>query len=200
MSMPAEKKAATEKAMVIGLLIIFGATLARGPVTKMLKAAAPVPAALPLAQPAASTAPAGDAPAQQAQTTASTAGKTYTAYEFRDPFANQFPAAPPAVAMAQAEPENPTNASPMFQSQGANPMLGSQLPLQVEGVLLGDGSKSQAIINGDVYGINDVVGDLRIVAINRRGVAVDRGGEPVYLTFPTASGNGDEGRFLNNGQ
>ena len=174
MSVPAEKKAATEKMMVIGLLAVFGLTLLRGPVMKMLRPAAGAVAVgsagqIPLIPAAASSQPSHTEAAPAAK-------KTYTASELRDPFESRLPVPPqPESAVADASSQ-----------EGMTETSAPQPQLEVEGILWG-GSRPKAVINGDVYGINDIVEGVKIVAIDHRGVAVDLGGQPVY--YAPSTGN-----------
>ena len=195
MRMLPEKKATIETFMAMGLLAIFGLTLARGPLMKMLK---PAPPLLPASPPPSSEAGAGNAvqlasaptvvSSQPASSGTLSAAKAYTAYEFRDPFESRLPAPSkvPADSVRDASPSSPPSTPQEQLSE--SPALP---PLRIEGMLWG-GAQPKAIINGNVYGVNDIVNGLTIVAIDHRGVAVNLGGKPVYIMPSTGSTSGNE--------
>ena len=192
-----------EKAMVAGLLAVFVLTLAKGPLVKTLTSfgpATPVPAVQATGLP---TSPAGPAqPSAPGMTalpdshvTASEPAspavpRGYTAHNFRDPFENRLP------AVRSASPDQHVMMASTIDrpAAGASPQTPvSSSPLEVQGLLWG-GPKPKAIINGRVYGVNDTVNGAKIIAINQRGVAIERPDAPVYYS-PSSKRQSTKGIF-----
>ena len=108
----------------------------------------------PLIEPATS-APSTSAPQSPA---------AYTARNLRDPMQSQLP-----------KPKTVTPVSTASAGDSAPALPPVPPPLTVQGLVWG-GPTPQAIINGAVYGINDVIEGAKIVAIDRRGVTFEYAG------------------------
>lgn len=184
--MDVAKKAALEKRIVIGLVGVFAVTLVTGPLRSLRlftlgpstaippKGATAVPAvAAGATQPETSEQLAASQPvtANASGASAARGEAAYTAYGLRDPFKNLLPQLAPPPLPASTAPA----AGPVTQT---SPPQGPPLPpLQIQGVLWG-GPKPLAIINGKLYGIDDVVEGGKILSIDRQGITVDFHGVP----------------------
>ena len=194
--------------MVVGLLTVFAVVLAKGPLLKTLRESRPavLPARPGAIEGRAGAAPASPTPAPPQGTAALPAAqpealdggalipasRSYAAQSFRDPFESRLPAEPTLAGSAATawggSPYSPAGGTPTGNGGPAS-SFATQPPLRVEGVVWG-GPRPKAIINGNVYGVNDVVEGVKIMAIDHRGVAVDRGGQLVYyVPSPATLGN-----------
>lgn len=93
----------------------------------------------------------------------------YTAYELRDPLQSLLP-----------ESHQPGLSSPTGSAQVSASKVPTPPSLVLEGVVWG-GPEPQAIIDGAVYGVGDVVQGVLITAIGRTGMTVDFQGTPVQV-------------------
>ena len=192
-----KEKAVIEKVVVAGLLGVFGFALTKGPLMKALKVQRVIPAAASVVtQPMAATAAALTTPdpvlaiaTAMASSSAVpslpsvSSSRKYAAQDFRDPFENQFPVEEQRKSVPTGMATNPRSsiapgATPP-PSAVASVASTSTSALQVQGVIWG-GANPKVLINGSVYGINDTVNGATIVAIDHEGVAINRGGTPVY--------------------
>ena len=198
--MDAMKKAQVEKYVVAALLVVFVAVFVKGPLaslglfrSKTPAATATAPTSVTVTVPATTAAArlAGQASVQPAEPqvvmgepSASEEKKAvYTAHDLRDPFESLLPASP------RSRPFMADTGSIVGIESGGG-VLATSPPaassLHVTGMLWG-GAAPKAIINGTVYQVNDVVEGITIVAIDRRGVAIDHNGTRVYLRPSSAS-------------
>lgn len=172
MHMDATKKERLEQRAVIGLIGVFLIVFATGPMKRMgwLKGGYAPAGVMGAAMNGMGTAPSGSpghavghasTPSAAAAGPLSTAPALYAAQELRDPMMNVLP-------IPQATPEQSTAEAPMPVSE---PLKPAPPALRIQGVVWG-GSAPKAIIDGRIYGINDMVGTRRIVAIERGSVTV----------------------------
>lgn len=174
MLMDASKKERLEQRAVIGLIGVFLLVFATGPLKRMgWFAGGHAPAgvvgvamngmgATPSGDPTHSVQHGGVSSAEAVQPS-SVVPALYTAHELRDPMRNTLP-----VAQAQAvQPEAQLSQSAAHGEQPKPP----RPALQIQGIVWG-GSAPKAIINGRIYGVNDLVDTRRIVAIEQGGVTV----------------------------
>lgn len=188
--MDAEKKVQLEKRIVVGLMVVFVFFFVRGPLRSLgwFRAGGGLPGAG--SAPVRITKPVGamlaDRQAQQevqvvaAGTPASSVTPlpppAYTAHAMRDPFAELFP-------KATSKPGLDTAAS--LADLAEQPEV-KPLTLRVAGVIWG-GDKPKAIINGEVYGVHDVVQGAKILEIHQDGVTVEHAGSRVVYSLSSSS-------------
>ena len=192
--MDAAKKVVTEKRIVMGLLAVFAIAFVLGPLKSLGllgRGASLLPSGEDRPNPTVGTVnvkPLGvmlqegwkkmDPESQSVVPQAAArpeAPPVYTAHTLRDPLRSLLP---------QEQPVGPAGAT------GAPPV---QLPtppvppptLRIKGVVWG-GVEPRAIINDHVYGVNDMVEGVRILSIDRQGVAVEREGTRFYYSVSSA--------------
>mgnify|MGYP001562318035 CR=1 FL=1 len=184
-AMDAAKKAELEKRIIMGLAGVFAVTFFIGPLRSLglFTRTAPVATGsgtqdkVDLSQslgtllrqgPQRVAQQAAQLDASSQATAAPVSAPRYTAQHLRDPLASLLPdgKSPSGSSTAQVA------ASPGSQAGSAS------LPpkLEVQGMVWG-GAEPQAIIDGRVYGIGDVVGGGRILAIDREGVMIEYQGQ-----------------------
>ena len=195
--MDAAKKAALERQIVMGLVGLFAVTFAVGPLKSLGLFRAGASKAAPVRQAAGPENPLGAAmqghwkqleeaesgePKTQEAASAREvppAPAAYTAHTLRDPLKSLLPERPQPVKGEPGMAGATTGVRPPVQT--------AELPppdLHVEGLIWG-GPRPTAIIDGEVYGVNDVVKGAKILGIDRRGVTVECGGKSVL--YPPVS-------------
>ncbi len=95
----------------------------------------------------------------------------YTADGTRDPFVSLLPTVE-ARPMARSDRVVPSGSPPMVSAPSVN----------LEGVVWG-GPRPQAVIDGEVYDLGDVVQGARITAIDRQGVTGELQGQAIRWTL-----------------
>lgn len=181
------KKAELEKRAVIGLSIVFVFFFVQGPM-KSLGWFHPRPqpsGATPVAEPVAMERPISvvlqefrqkqqSAVDDQDRPSAPSTPAAYAAHDVRDPFTSLFP-----EPREERSPQDAT-APPPVDSQPVRPAP----PLRIHGLVWG-GTEPKAIINGNVYGVDDVVVEGgKILSIDSNGVTVDLEGSPFVYSVP----------------
>jgi hypothetical protein len=189
--MDAAKKAAFEKRLVMGLAGVFLVTFVMGPLRSMgLFRRRAAPAGRASVEPVTVGQSVGVmmeerwqqlTPAVEVQRSAQPPSlpeqpPAYTAQDLRDPLKNLFPDAPKAQAAGVAP-------------DGSSPPPPPPPSLQVQGLLWG-GREPKAVINDQVYGVNDVVDGATILEINRHGVTTDYRGTTVFYAPSSVSQSG----------
>ncbi len=183
--MVAEKKVQLEKRIVLGLMVVFAFFFVRGPLRSLgwLRAwgGSPASASAPVAIKPLGTLLVEHQAQHDAQVaTAKTPERSvapvpppaYTAHAMRDPFTDLFPKAAP-----------PPGPDPAATLPGGKEEPAVKPPtLRVAGVIWG-GDAPKAIINGQVYGVNDMVQGARILHIGQDGVTVEHAGSRVVYSF-----------------
>ena len=191
--MDAAKKATLEKRIVLALLAVFLVTFAADPLRHLGLSGRSAPPGPPPAESRVNIGkPLGQLmqehwnrmdPQASVEVPGASQGfrppsPAYTAQDLRDPLRDLLPApAEPADGVTERLAEDGVAAVP---SEGPPPPP----DLRVQGLLWG-GVEPKAIINDQVYGINDVIAGSKIIAIDRRGVTIDHGGTPVF--YPPSS-------------
>jgi hypothetical protein len=204
--MDAEKKAALEKKIVAGLAGVFVLSLARGPLMSLAGQAmtiTPPPEPKPVAVVEKVTMgrsvselmrggwekmeeAAGQA-ADPATPHASLA--LYSAYDSRDPFISLLPkqqdpwhqvAIDPLIEGLPQPQDNITTVHNQPAVSGPRPNL------QIRGIVWG-AYEPRAIIDNEVYQVNDSVAGVKIVSIGRDGITVDHAGR-LFLYSPSSPG------------
>ena len=194
--MDVKKKETLEKSLVLGLLGIFAVTLVTGPLKHLgLMGQSATAAVAPAGGMPGQTAGLGQEPssASSSPTTSQTSevqpvAALYSAGELRDPFESQLPKPPAPVVAETAGASDSAEAAPAIPPPPA---------LHVTGLLWG-GPAPQAIVDGQVYGVDDLVAGEKIIAIDHHGVTVDHYGTPVQ--YSPASPEGVEGSMTQQAQ
>ncbi len=183
------KRAQGEKYIVAALLVVFVVVFVKGPLANRGLFSRPTPPAATMAPtsvtvttpaPTAATQPADQDIVQSSEPPVGRERKAaYAAHDLRDPFESLLPAAP------RPEPVITQDASAaLIEREGrewATAMSSSPPPLlNVTGMLWG-GTRPKAIINGEVYQVDDVVEGSKVVAIDDRGVTIEHNGTLVRL-------------------
>jgi len=177
------KKLQLEQGLVIGLLLILGAVLAKGPLRSIVRpdGAAHAKPMEVLAQKYSLRAEVDPQvmPAPPIAEDVAEAPIAYTAQEMRDPFTSLLPASAPASRKHAPKPvvvEDVETPAPDLLIQG----------------LMWGGTQPKAIIYGKVYGLGEEVQGVKIIAIDQRGVTIDHHGSsisyPVSAPTPAVSG------------
>ncbi|MBI1991863.1 MAG: hypothetical protein HYY90_06035 [Candidatus Omnitrophica bacterium] len=101
---------------------------------------------------------------------------TYTAASLRDPLRSLLPQGP------TLEPQSSASL-PAMPERGVTPPMNLRPPtFAIQGLLWG-GREPKAIIDGEVYGVGDVVQGATITSIGREGITVDLGGHSMDLAM-----------------
>ena len=176
------KKVQLEQGLVVGLILVLGVIVVKGPLKQMRgspsragQGAKPLEVLAQKYTPRAEIDPRVMPPPPTLEEVVAAPPIAYTAQEMRDPFKSLLPAAP---ATPRVEPRGPATAAP----RGGAPSVPPEL--LVQGLVWG-GTQPKAIIRGTVYGVGDMVEGVKIVAIDQRGVTIDH--EGLSVSYPVAA-------------
>ena len=205
--MDVAKKEALEKKAVVVLAGVFVVIFAVGPLRRMGLFSRPAPAAgqggavAPTesvnVQPIGAMVQAiwqknsSGAPAQSQEEPVTAAPPLYDAQNLRDPMQVLLPAPPVPVA--------PIAGNPGSTQVATEPHLDPPPVLKVQGVVWG-GPDPKVIIDGRIYGVNDIVKGMRIVAIERGGMTVAHGPSTIFYTVPRLNMSGTQDTFSQQAQ
>ena len=184
-----KKKETLEKLLVLGLLGVFAVTLVTGPLKNLgLMGQSATAAVVPSGGMPGQTTGLGQEPSSVSSSPATSqtsevqpGAALYSAGELRDPFESQLPK-PPAPVLAEA-----AGASDSIE---VAPAIPPPPALHVTGLLWG-GPTPKAIVDGQIYGVDDLVNGEKIIAIDHRGMTIDHYGTPIH--YSPASSEGVEG-------
>ena len=186
--MDASKKSAIEQRLVIGLAIGLVAVVIAGP-AKSLGLFASRPRVAP---------PAPAAPGSE---------KVHIAQSFSAIVQEHMDQMRPDAQVAASQVKPPPGPPPMYTAQDLRDPLESLLPrtvalqtggtailtptsqaplsappeLRVKGIVWGN-PQAQAIINDQVYGVDDMIGDAKILSINHQGITVEHQGTRIFYS------------------
>lgn len=197
--MDAAKKEGLEKRAVLVLAGVFLIVFAMGPLRRMGWFSHPAPAVTQ--ESAAFTEPVSVKPIgammqdlwqreQPAHTMEQVTGGVavvpmYTAQSLRDPMESLLPKPPqPPEALPSSD------SAEMASSTDAQPTAPPPV-IRVQGLVWG-GLQPKAIINDQIYGVDDVINNSRIVAIERDGITVDYNGSTLFYSLPNILNPGAE--------
>lgn len=179
--MDAAKKAALEKRIVMGLSGVFAVTFAMGPlrstgifggrrapVTTVEQVSVSKPIGQMMQERWQQLTPQVEAPTAAPATPLIEGPRLYTARELRDPLQSWLPKLPRPEVAASTKPTAPEPPPPPS--------------LHVQGLLWG-GPEPKAIINDDVYGMNDFIDGSKIIEIDRHGITIEYRGRPVFYAL-----------------
>jgi len=180
------KKVQLEQGLVVGLVLVLGVILVKGPLKHMGKSPSeagrgskPLEVLAQKYTPRDEVDPRVMPPAPAPEEVVAVPPIAYTAHEVRDPFKSLLPAA----ASSRVESRGPVVGS-RSEAPSAPP------DLLVQGLVWG-GDQPKAIIRGNVYGVGELVEGMKIVAIDQRGVTIEFQGSsiayPVTTSTPTTS-------------
>lgn len=174
------KKVQLEQGLVVGLALVLGVILVKGPL-KQMGGSPPgaKPGSRPLEVLAQKYTPRAEIdprvmPPPPTPEDVAIAPIAYTAHEVRDPFKSVLPAPPSTL---RVDSRGSVVAAPRKEVPSVPPEL------LVQGLVWG-GARPKAIIRGKVYGVGDMVEGVNIVAIDQRGVTIDHQGSSI--SYPVA--------------
>lgn len=189
--METQQKTQLEQRAVAALFVVFVVVLFLGPLKSLGVFRRQPLSATPLQAPreaASSVSTSGMTPRDQVQRPVQGAAQQhpeapvlapvarYTAQSLRDPLQSLFPTTKAFVPQGDAHQEVAAHLAERIATAPT-----SSPHLTVQGLWWGS-EQPKAIINGDVYGLNDVVEGARIMSIGREGVVVEWAGKAIQLT------------------
>lgn len=182
--MDAQQKTQLERRVVAGLLVVFAVVFFLGPLKSMglfKRQAAPAPSTPEMTPPDQAQAP-GVPQQRPVEPAAPVPVARYTAHDLRDPLQSLLPTQKTAGSQGAIQQDAAGGVEPVVPTTPALPVP----LLTVQGLWWGS-EQPKAIINGDVYGVDETVDGAKILSIGRDGVIIEWGGQAIPLTTQPGS-------------